>query len=358
MILAAPWWIVIGEYRVEKSADIEWDENELAQPPRFRGVMICASSARVQPFQWTSRHAAPIGDACDGALMPDSTAITGSSLDSSSLNAQRARGRLKLSFVLRDGKSRLSVLSQRAPSRALFPVVEHDEPPQVAIVNTGGGLAGGDEIVIGVAVETGAAATVTTPAAEKIYRSLGPDTLVRTRLAAGSGAVLEWLPQETILFDGSRLHRRLELELDPSARFLGGEIVLFGRQARGESFDRGSLYDSWTVRIGGRCAWVEAVGLSDDILTARTRSFGFGTAAGYATLIVAGPGASSLLPFARETAAAAPSEGGSTVVNGVLLMRFLDAGAARLRASAMMALATLRPLAAGGPRRLPRLWSN
>lgn len=252
----------------------------------------------------------------------------------------------------------MTVLEQEAPLRALFPAVEPGEAPEAAIVNTGGGMVGGDRFQVGVTLGEGAALTVTTPAAEKIYRSLGPDCRVLTRLSGGSGAMLEWLPQETILFDGACLERRLHIDLDVSTRFLGVEIVLFGRQARGESLSRGRLHDSWAVRIGGRAAWMDAVGLSGDLAAARARPFGFGDSAGYATVAVAGPDASSLLPEAREIAAACGSEGGATLVNGILLLRFLDADSARLRASAAASVAALRPLVTGGRAALPRLWMN
>ncbi len=111
----------------------------------------------------------------------------------------------------------LATLYQRSPCRVLFPRPPLGEAPLAVLVNTAGGLAGGDHVSVAVRVEAGAAATVTTQAAEKIYRSLGPDARVEARLAVGEDARLEWLPQESILFDGACLDRRLGHDRAPAA---------------------------------------------------------------------------------------------------------------------------------------------
>lgn len=244
-------------------------------------------------------------------------------------------------------------LAQEAPLRALFPAVEPGEAPEAAIVNTGGGVVGGDHYALDIEVEAGAELTITTPAAEKIYRSAGEDAEIVAHLRCGEGARLEWLPQETILFDGARLRRRLDIELAPSARFLGVETILFGRRASGEWLNHGALRDAWMLRIDGRPVWADAIGLEGDIATHREDRFGLGDAAGYATVVIAGPQVSTLLPQAREIA-----NGAATLVNGVLLLRFLENDATALRGAVMEALAMLRPMATGGRGGAPRLWLN
>jgi len=266
---------------------------------------------------------------------------------------QRARGRIELRFAQVQGASRLRHLAQEAPLRALFPTVEPDEAPEAAIVNTGGGVVGGDRYSLDIEVEAGAALTITTPAAEKIYRSGGESAEIVTHLRCGEGARLEWLPQETILFDGARLRRRLEIDLSPNARFLGVETILFGRRASGEFLNSGALRDAWTLCVGGRPIWADAIGLSGDIAAHRAGRFGIRDAAGYATIVIAGPSAAALLPRARDIA-----QGAATLVNGVLLLRFLDSDAARLRGAVIETLATFRPSATGGRGSAPRLWLN
>jgi urease accessory protein len=264
---------------------------------------------------------------------------------------QRAAGALRLQIGLREGRSVLRSLYQQAPCRALMPDRAPDGPFEAVLVNSSGGLVGGDTLAVEIDIAPGAKASLVSQAAEKVYRSSGADTLVETRLSAGAGAWLEWLPQETILFDGARLRRKLVATLDPAARLLAAELVLFGRAARGESFTHGFLHDSWAIRSAGRLVWTDAIRLEGDIAAQRTRPFGFGRAAGYATLLYAGPAAASFLPVAREIA-----EGGATLVNGLLLLRFLAEDGAKLRQSVVQAAGRLRNVIAGLPETLPRVW--
>lgn len=280
-------------------------------------------------------------------------------MDSASASvAQRAKGSLALAFAACDGRTRLADLYQANPCRALFPDVATGEIPQAIMVNTAGGLVGGDRIDLAVSIGPGAAATVTTQAAEKIYRSLGADCAVTASLVVARDADLEWLPQETILFDGARLDRRLTISLDPSSRLLATETVFFGRSARGERLTYGHLHDSWALRIGDKLVWADAIRLSGDIAAARRRPFGFGDAAGYATLLIAGRGAAGHLEAARAVAAAAPAgNGGATLVNGVVVLRFMDADAARVRASIAQSARALRAIVMGRAPELPRAWA-
>jgi len=265
---------------------------------------------------------------------------------------QRANGALRLQIQAKGGRNALHTLYQQAPCRALMPDAEPGAPLEAVLVNSSGGLVGGDRLDIEVAVGPGAWATLTSQAAEKLYRSTGEEARVETRLSVGAGAWAEWLPQETILFDGARLRRRLTIDLAADARLLAAEMVVFGRAARGESFTHGFLHDSWAIRRDTRLAWADAIRLDGDIAMQRSRAFGFGNAAGYATLVHAGPAAASFLPVAREIAAAAPAEGGATLVAGLLLLRFIADDAMRLREAA----GGLRAAIAGLPARLPRVW--
>ena len=125
---------------------------------------------------------------------------------------------------------------------------------EAAIINTGGGMAGGD--CLSIRVETGAFANVilATPAAERVYRSTGPDTGIEVALRLQAQARLAWLPQETILFRGARLARRLEVDMDESATLVIAETTIFGRLAMGETPGHGLFADRWRIRRGGRLA--------------------------------------------------------------------------------------------------------
>ena len=269
------------------------------------------------------------------------------------LALERGDGAAEIVFA-QDGLARLY---QRTPCRVLFPTPEPDDIPVAALLTTSGGLAGGDRLSIAAAVEEGARAVVATAAAEKVYRSPSADTRVAVSLRAERRAWLEWLPQEAILFDGARLVRSLSLDIAPSARLLAAETFVFGRIARGERFACGFLHETWRVRRGGTLVWADALRLADDVAAMRARAAGFGGADAFATALYVGEDAASLLETARDLAASDVCRGGATVVNGLLLARFLGK-AAGVRAAVMRYVAGLRQKAAGLPPRLPRLWHS
>ncbi|VFU09735.1 urease accessory protein UreD [Methylocella tundrae] len=202
---------------------------------------------------------------------------------------------------------------------------------EAILVNTGGGLVEGDRISSEIRVREGARLTVTTQAAEKIYRSLTEETRITTDLAVAEGAQLTWAPQETILFDGARLRRRQCVSVTKTSRFLAAEIVIFGRIARGERFTCGSLRDNWAIRCRDKLLWMDCLRLDEGFLAEKARRFAFGDSAGLGTIIYFGPDSASILPVAQD--AAARLGGGATLVNGVLLARFLNDDEAQLRAA-------------------------
>lgn len=268
--------------------------------------------------------------------------------DSEAIPHQRAEGALRLVI----GREGLRRLYHRAPLRALFP----DPTPaafEVAVANVAGGLAGGDAVSTTCALEPGARATVTGAAAEKIYRALdGATAEVRAALDLAEGAALEWLPQETILFDGARLRRRTEARLAVGATLLAAEMLVFGRRARGETFATGFLLDSWRLRgPGGALLWADALRL-DDPAAQLARPHALAGAEAAALLLAAGEGAARHRDLARELA------GGNASVPrpGLLLLRWLG-GAPEVRAGLRGAVAALRHAALGMPRALPRLWT-
>ncbi|GGF20735.1 urease accessory protein UreD [Aliidongia dinghuensis] len=294
--------------------------------------------------------------------MPDaSSALDAPALDATAL--ERADGAARLDWVQDGLQTRIGALYQRAPARVLFPAPAPDRPAEAVLVNTAGGIAGGDRIQVEICAGTGTTALVTTAAAEKIYRARPLDAAARleTRVEVAAGAWFEWLPQETILYDGARLDRRLAFALAPGARLLAAETVLFGRAAHGEQMRHGQLLDSWALRIDGRLVWADRLRLDGDITAALGRPFGFGGAVGLTTIVHAGPDAASFLPQAREIAAAAGArgagaEGAATLVNGVLLLRFLSRDGARLRQAAATAAMTLRHEITGLARTPPGVW--
>jgi urease accessory protein len=205
-------------------------------------------------------------------------------------------------------------------------------------------------------VTTGASATIATQAAEKLYRSLGPDTRIDVTLAVEADAYLEYLPQETILFNGARLARRTHADVAPGGRLLSCEMLVFGRAAHNERLTAGSVYDGWQLRRDHKLVWADALALEADIGARLESPCTFAGAEAMATAVYAGDDAAALLPFARKLAESGNSRGGATLVRGVVLARFLGAPAVAVRTDLSRYLRGLRA-ALGWPARLPRVWS-
>ena len=265
-------------------------------------------------------------------------------------------GGIDLRLAAAPSGARLAGLEQRSPWRALFPRAAIGEPLTAVLANIGGGVLGGDRAEIAVRLEEGARAVVTTQAAEKIYRSTGADARIETRLQVGAGAWLDWAPQETILFDGARLDRTLSIDVADGGHVLAGEMLIYGRTARGERLGAGFLLDRWRVHRNGRLVWAEGLRLDGAILEALDDPAGFGGAAASATLALIGDAAAGHLELARALAAEGPADGAATIVNGVLLLRVLGQDAAAVRAHVMAARGALRHAAGGLPSTAPRLW--
>ena len=257
-----------------------------------------------------------------------------------------------------DGTTVLADLFQRAPCRVLFPHVEAGEPMQSVLLTTSGGLTGGDRTHVAVRVGAQARATLTTQAAEKIYRALPltGDALVRVDVQVGPESWVEWLAQETILFNGARLRRTFSADVAPSSRLLAVESIVFGRTAMGESFDTGMLHDAWRIRRDGRLAWADALHLQDDVSQLRTAAFGFGTSVACSTVLYVGPDATHQLAEARRLLEGCCVPAAATALQGLLLIRVMADDAAEMRAIIMKLVAGIRHSAAALPARLPRVW--
>lgn len=260
---------------------------------------------------------------------------------------------MRLAFRRTADGTRLAGLHQRVPMRALFPRPAPGELPVAALVNVGGGLVGGDRASVEVAVGEGAAAVVTSQAAEKVYRSAGADTAVSNRLAVAAGGWLEWCPQETILFDRARLRRSLRLDLEGDAQAMLGEMLVLGRLASGERTRRGLLFDCIDVSRGGELVWTDRLRLEGDFAPLLAAAAGLGGANAVGLFVYAGPDAAERLEVARDLLA---GEGGATTVNGLLVARWLGADPLALRQRFALFWAGFRHRVAGLPASTPRLW--
>jgi urease accessory protein len=267
--------------------------------------------------------------------------------------ANRARGAVKFDVGLVDGKTRRRQLHESGSLRVRFPSPE-DDGLSAIFVNTAGGAAGGDRFDIDIAAGEGTRLTMSTAAAEKIYRSHGPVAEINIALKAAAGAHLSWLPQETILFDQARAIRSIDIDLADSATFLACEIVVFGRAAMGEVMTSGAFTDRWRLRRGGKLVFAENVRLDGDIGAKLLKpAIGNGAVAIGTALIVPGDGAlvERLRGEAESFQKDFKTEVGISCWNGFAMARFCAQDAAKLRADMMAVLAR-------SGANLPRMWLN
>jgi urease accessory protein len=264
--------------------------------------------------------------------------------------ANRAQGRVKFDVHLQDGVTRRGVLHESGSLRVRFPSPEAEGLSGV-FVNTAGGVAGGDRFDIDIATGEGSRLTLTTAAAEKVYRAGGPAAHLNIALKAEARSHLAWLPQETILFDRARISRRIDIDLAEDASLLLCEIVVFGRSAMGERMLHGEFIDRWRLRRGGRLVFAETIRLDGDIgeKLARPAIAKGGVAIGTALIV---PGDEAVVERIREASESFGGEVGISAWNGFAMARFCAQDAARLRADMMAVLG----VASGSA--LPRLWLN
>jgi len=269
-------------------------------------------------------------------------------------------GRATLGIARVDGANRLRTLYMRDPMRLLFPRAGAGEPFAAVLATTSGGLVGGDSLALDVSVGQGGALQLVGQAAEKVYRSTGADTRLTVTLRAECNALLELLPQGTILFDGARLRRQVAVDAAEGATVLAGEILVLGRIASGERVRSGLLHDRWMVRRAGRLLWADALALDGDIAACVAAPAGLGGATALGSVVYLAPDAGCALELARDlldTQGAAEVRSGASLVGGVLVARFLSADTAALRACFGAFWRGFRAGACGLPERLPTIWA-
>ncbi len=268
--------------------------------------------------------------------------------------AQRATGRLSLAFR-RDAtrRTRIERFYQEGCLKARLPRPV-DGVCEAITINISGGIAGGDRLATEIALGPGAELCITTQAAERVYRALdGSAAEVRNQVMLGARARLDYLPQETILFDGFALNRGLDIELAEDSRFLGVESLIFGRQAMGEIVRFGRLRERISLRRGAELVLHDLSRLDGEIAQ---KLGGKALTAGniaMASVIYAGPDVQEMLPLIREAMAAHECEAGASPFGGIIFGRILACNAATLRRCVVAVLKSCRD-----GRALPRSWQS
>lgn len=263
-------------------------------------------------------------------------------LDAAPIQMQRAKGRAHVAFALKAATA-LRDLSQQGSAKVLLPRVSGDRP-EVVFLNTSGGLTGGDRLELSLDLSPGTRLCATTQTAERAYQSRGDAAHVTFRAKVDS-ASLHWLPQETILFQGSHLNRSTEIDLTGEAEVLLCESLVLGRHAMGEVLTHARLTDSRMVRRDGLPVWAEGQMLSPQTL-ARPILLGGATAFGVVALIARG--AEDIAPLPQT--------------DGARLEQSAWDGRALIRIAATSGFALRRQMAAVithlSRRPLPRVWAS
>jgi urease accessory protein len=225
--------------------------------------------------------------------------------------------------------------------------------PEVVFLNTSGGLTGGDRMAVSLDLAPGIHATATTQTAERAYASSGDTARVTVRLSVGEGGWLDWMPQETILFDGAALDRHVTLDLAPGAGCLFLESVILGRHAMGETLQGLSFRDRREVTRDGRPLWSEPLAFDTRTLTRAGSPAILGGARAFATIALIRPDADAFLAPLRAVLDQPEVESGASAMDGRLILRLLAWDGLPMRRQILRALAVLRH---GRP--LPRVWQT
>jgi urease accessory protein len=264
--------------------------------------------------------------------------------------ANRAIGRIAFAVQANAGVTRRTRVREEGSLRVRFPGPASAELEAV-IVNTAGGVAGGDRFALDVTVEPGARLVVTTAAAEKVYRTLEPDATIDVRLAVGATSSLAWLPQETILFNRARLRRTINIDLAEDARLLLAEAIVFGRSGMGEAVHDAGVFDRWHIRRGGRLIHAEAMRLDGAVAAKLAQPAVANGGVAVATVLIV-PADEAVAAGIRALDDHFLGEVGVSAWNGFAVVRLCAADGAALRHDLVAVLTTVH----NGS--LPRLWLN
>lgn len=256
----------------------------------------------------------------------------------------RAHGRIQAGFAMTRGATRLVRLHQSGSARAMLPPAPGCE---MVLLNTSGGLTGGDRIDISVAQDAGTSLTVTSQTAERAYRSTTGRARVSALFTVAAGAHLDLLPQETILFDRAALARDQEIALTGDATCLWVETLILGRAAMGEAVSRLDLSDRRRITRDGRPVFIENLRLDDAALTGRDRPATLAGCRAFAMLVLVAPDAADRLERARD---ALGPEGAASAFDGRLMARLMAHDGWPLRQALMRLIHAIRPAP------LPRVW--
>ena len=270
---------------------------------------------------------------------------------------QRAEGSARLVLCGSEYGTRIADLFQRTPIRIMFPGMRGSSVEEAVLVNTSGGIAGGDRLKIAVTALASASVSVTSQAAERVYRALNEPAHIATRLEARARAKLAWLPQETILFNGGRLRRTTEIELSTGAELLALEWLVMGRAAHGEEIVDGQISDGWRVKRDGRLIWADRFHARDEVFPHLPRRALLADFKAIATLVYFGREVDARLQFLRDLVPSLNCHCAGTTIGGLLIARLAATAAVELKDGLQELLLQFSRTPGGALFRQPKMWS-
>ena len=270
---------------------------------------------------------------------------------------QRAEGSGRIVLSGSEKGTRIMDIFQRFPIRIIFPGISGAAVEEAVLVNTAGGIAGGDRIESDVTALANASIAVTSQAAEKVYRALNEPARIATKLRVCAAAKLAWLPQETIVFNWGRLRRETAIEVSSGAEMLALEWLVLGRVAHGEEMIGGHITDSWRVKRDGRLIWADAFRTTDEVFPHLHRKALFSNCKAVGTLVFFGPDLNARLEFLRAIARSLACHCAATVVRGLMIVRFAAQVPSDMRPGLRHVLQQFSRELGPGPFRVPKMWS-
>lgn len=260
---------------------------------------------------------------------------------------QRSRGRASVGFACKLGQARLATLHQSGSAKAMLPRV-HGAVPEVVFLNTSGGLTGGDRLSYHLDIPSQTEVTATTQTAERGYASPGPAAAVNVTATVGAGGRLNWLPQETLIYENSHVSRETKVELSGDAACLMVETIVLGRHAMGEVPRNARLTDCRMVHRNGRPIWAETLRLDGAVLSQTGQPAILNGANCFAIIALIAPAAPDLADRIRATLTVPGCQSAASGWDGKLLIRITATNGWPLRQQVARTLGTLTPL--------PRVW--
>jgi urease accessory protein len=276
---------------------------------------------------------------------------------SSDIDLQRARGAARVVLGASPNGTRIMDMYQQFPTRVMFPKIGNGAVEEAVIINSSGGIAGGDRLDIEVIALDSASLAVTSQAAEKIYRALDRPARIATRLRAHKAAKLAWLPQETIVFDRARIRRQTEIDLCSGAELIALEWLVLGRTAHGEKVVSGHIADTWRVRRDGRLIWADGFYVADEGFAQLHRKALLSNCRAIGTLIYFGPALDARLRLLRDISLSLECLCAATSVGALIIVRLAAVAGVALKRGLRSLLEKFGQELGPGPFRVPKMWS-